>query len=261
MADSFVLVEQLEPVGILTLNRPSALNSLSNALLSELADALEDLDREASIRVIVLTGGPQVFAAGADLKQLADTLETPGGPKAFLTTRFGYWDRIRSIRSPIVGAVSGYALGAGCELALACDLLVAAESARFGQPELGVGLVPGAGGTQRVARLAGKAKAMELVLTGRMMGAYEAERFGIVNRVVPAELLRDEAIALAHEVAAKPPLSVRSAKEAVLKAFELPLREGLEFERQALLQILGTEDAREGIAAFLEKRAPSFHGR
>lgn len=261
MAESFVLVERLDAVGVVTLNRPSALNVLSNAVLAELADALDGLDQDDTVRVIVLTGGMNVFAAGADLRQLADMLGLAEGPQAFLAARFGYWDRIRAIRSPVVGAVAGYALGAGCELALACDLLVAAESARFGQPELGVGLVPGAGGTQRLARSVGKGGAMEMVLTGRPMTAYEAERRGVVSRVVPAELLRDEAIALAQEIAAKPPLAVRRAKEAVLKAFELPLREGLDFERQTLLGILETSDAQEGITAFLEKRAPKFVGR
>jgi enoyl-CoA hydratase len=261
MAEPPVLLERRDSIGLVTLNRPSALNALSNSVLAGLADTLDELDRDESIRVIVLTGGAKVFAAGADLKQLAEALDVDGRLQEFLTTRFGYWDRVRAIRVPIIGAVAGYALGAGCELALSCDLLVAAESARFGQPELNVGLVPGAGGTQRMARIAGKATAMELVLTGRTLTAYEAERRGIVNRVVPAEVLLDEAVALAREVASKPPLSVRAAKESVLKAFEVPLREGLELERASLQSILQTEDAREGIAAFLEKRSPSFRGR
>ena len=261
MTENFVLLERLDSVGVVTLNRPSMLNALSNGLLSQLADALDLLDGEEAIRVIVITGGLKVFAAGADLKQLADNLGSVDGLKTFLSARFGYWDRIRAVRAPVVGAVAGYALGAGCELALACDLLVAAESARFGQPELGVGLVPGAGGTQLLIRMAGKARAMELVLTGRMMAAYEAQEAGIVNRVVPVELLRDEAIALAREVATKPPIATRMAKEAILKAFELHLQDGLEFERQSLVRILETEEAREGIAAFLERRTPNFYGR
>lgn len=261
MTERLVLVERIDTVGVVTLNRPTALNALSNAVLAELSDALESLDHDASSRAIVLTGGPKVFAAGADLKQLADTVGGPGGAREFLTARFGYWDRVRGIGLPMVGAVAGYALGAGCELALACDLLVATESARFGQPELSVGLVPGAGGTQRLARVAGKTRSMEMVLTGRMMTGREAEQCGLVNRIVPSELLREEAVALAQEIAKKPPLAVRAAKEAVLKSFELPLREGLAFERQSLLRILETQDAREGIAAFLEKRAPSFYGR
>jgi enoyl-CoA hydratase len=260
VTENVVLVERAGAVGIVTLNRPGALNALNNALLSALATELEAFDEDKGVCAIVLTGGEKVFAAGADLKQLADAIESPEGLEQFLQARFGYWDRIRAVGLPIVGAVAGYALGAGCELAMSCDLLIAAESARFGQPELNVGLVPGAGGTQRLARVAGKVASMEMLLTGRMMSAREGEQRGMVNRVVPTELLRDEALALATEIAVRPREAVRTAKQAVLKAFELPLSQGLAFERDALLQILGTPDAREGISAFLEKRTPSFHG-
>lgn len=259
--ESEVLVERLDFVGVLTLNRPSALNALTNDLVARLADELERLDTDPSTRAIVITGGPRVFAAGADLRQLAAALGTPGGARSFLEARVAQWDRIRAIRAPLVAAVAGYALGAGCELAMCCDLIVAGESARFGQPELGVGLVPGAGGSQRLPRIVGKARAMEAVLLGRPFTAQEALANGLVNRVVPTELLRDEAIGLALALAAKPPLAVRAAKQAILQAFELPLRDGLEYEREALLAILETEDAREGISAFLEKRSPEFHGR
>lgn len=261
MAESPVLVERFEAVGVVTLNRPGSLNALNNDLLGALADALSTLDDDETVHVVVVSGGSKVFAAGADLKQLDRELAAPAGASAFLESRFGYWDRIRATRCPLLAAVSGYALGAGCELALTCDLVVAAESARFGLPEVGLGLIPGAGGTQRLGRLVGKAKAMELVLTGRMLTAYESERLGIVNRVVPAELLRDEAFGLAREIASKAPIAVRLAKRAVLTALETPLEVGLEFERRSLAEALATEDAREGIRAFLEKRPAVFHGR
>src|SRR5437773_1316624 len=256
MAEPFVLTERDEAVGVVTLNRPGALNALSNEVLGQVASALEELDHEDSIRAIVVTGGPQVFAAGADLKQLLDG-EARGG---FVQTRGSIWDRIRGIGTPLIAAVSGYALGAGCELAMACDLIIASEVARFGQPEINVGIMPGAGGTQRMTRAVGKARAMELVLTGRMMGAYEAERAGLVNRVVPVEVLAEEAMALAREIATKPPISARLAKAAVLKAFDTTLAEGLQHERESMAAVLETEDAREGITAFLEKHRPNYHG-
>lgn len=261
MSQPFVLLERIDAVGVVTLNRPDSLNALSNDLLGALVDALAGLDKDPSVRVMVVTGGSRVFAAGADLKQLAQHLSPSSSPADFLRSRFGFWDRLRSMQKPIIAAVAGYALGAGCELALACDLIVAAESARFGQPEVNLGLIPGAGGTQRMARAVGKARAMELVLTGRVITAEEAHRVGLVNRVVPVELLHDEAVALAQEIAARPPLAVRRAKAAVLAAFETSLAAGLEHEREALASLLATEDAREGIAAFLEKRRPSYHGR
>lgn len=261
MAGSQVVTELVDQVAVVSLNRPEALNALSNDLLSDLIAALEGEDRAEQVRAIVVTGGPRVFAAGADLKQLLEQLTAAPVPTDFLRDRSALWDRLRAVRKPLIAAVSGYALGAGCELAMACDLIVASESARFGQPEVNLGLLPGAGGTQRMARALGKARAMELVLTGRVFSAYEAERLGLVNRVVPVEVLRDEAIALAREIAAKPPLATRAARAAVLKAFETSLESGLDYERQCLSELLATEDAREGIRAFLEKRPPAYHGR
>jgi enoyl-CoA hydratase len=249
-------MDTVDAVGILTLNRPGTLNALNNELLGEAVGGLEQFDRDDAVRVMILTGGSQVFAAGADLKQLAQTTV----PSMLLSGRFALWDRLKVVRKPIIAAVSGYALGAGCELAMCCDLIIASETARFGQPEINVGIMPGAGGTQRLARAVGKARAMELVLTGRTLTAYEAERAGLVNRVVPAEVLADEALALAREIATKPPLSVRLAKESVLKSFETTLEAGLDYERRSLTVLLGTEDAREGMTAFLEKRRPTYHG-
>lgn len=257
MAEELVLVERRDQVSVLTLNRPSALNALSNELLGALITELERLDDSGEARAIVVTGGPRVFAAGADLKQLADAAFSD----MVFAVRFSLWDRLKRVRTPLIAAVSGYALGAGCELAMACDLIVASETARFGQPEINVGIIPGAGGTQRLTRALGKARAMEMVLTGRMLSAYEAERMGLVNRVVPVDVMLDEAIELAQEIATKPPLSTRLAKRAVLEAFETALEAGLEYERRSFGLVLATEDAREGMRAFLEKRAPEYHGR
>jgi enoyl-CoA hydratase len=257
VADEQVLFEQRGGVVVLTLNRPNVLNALSNDLLGALIAEIERHDEAEGTRAIIVTGGPRVFAAGADLKQLADA---SFADMAF-AARFTLWDRLKRIRTPLIAAVSGYALGAGCELAMACDLIVASESARFGQPEINVGIMPGAGGTQRLTRAIGKVRAMEMVLTGRTLSAYEAERAGLVNRVVPVEVLADEALALAQEIAAKPPLSVRLAKRAVLQTFETTLEAGLEHERRSFAMTFATEDAREGIRAFLEKRAPEYHGR
>jgi enoyl-CoA hydratase len=257
MAEPQLLVDSQPPVLVLTLHRPAALNALSNDLLGEVVVALEQADRDEAIRVAVVTGGTQVFAAGADLRQLS---EAPVG-SAFFTTRFDLWDRLKRIQKPLIAAVSGYALGAGCELAMHCDLIIASESARFGQPEINVGIMPGAGGTQRLTRAVGKARAMEMVLTGRAMTAHEAERSGLVNRVVPEEVLLDEAITLANDIAARPPRSIRLAKQSVLAAFDTGLEDGLDRERSYFQDVLRTEDAREGMTAFLEKRKPDYHGR
>ena len=257
MAEEQVLVHREGGVGVLTLNRPAVLNALSNDLLGTLLEEIERLDLAPETRAIIVTGGDKVFAAGADLKQLA---AAPFSEMAF-APRFKLWDRLRRIHTPLIAAVSGFALGAGCELAMACDLIIAAESARFGQPEINVGIMPGAGGTQRLARAVGKVRAMELVLTGRMLTAHEAERVGLVNRVVPVEVLQAEAVALAQEIATKPPLSVRLAKRAILEAFETSLEAGLEHERRSFAMAFATEDAREGMQAFLEKRKPDYHGR
>ncbi|MGE3270933.1 MAG: enoyl-CoA hydratase-related protein [Chloroflexota bacterium] len=257
MSFEYVLSERDGRIGIVTINRPRQLNALSSGVLTELADALEAHDRDDDVRVIILTGGTEVFAAGADLKEFA----TRSVVDMISSNRVALFDRVRGIAKPVIAAVSGYALGGGCEIAMLCDMMVASETAKFGQPEINVGLMPGAGGTQRLARTIGKAKAMEMVLTGAPIDAQTAEQLGLVNRVVPVDALLDEAKALAGKIAAKPPLSVKFTKQAVLKAFELPLSEAVDLERKLFYLLFGTEDAREGISAFSEKRRPTFHGR
>ncbi len=257
MAFEYILVERDGPVGVITLNRPKQLNALSGPLMEELVAALEELDRDESIRAIVLTGGPNVFAAGADLKEFS--VQTP---ISMLTrSRVALWDRIKAISKPLIAAVSGFALGGGCELAMQCDIIVASETARFGQPEINVGLMPGAGGTQRLTRTLGKFKAMELVLTGKFVDAWEAERRGLANRVVPPELVIDEAKRIGFELADKAPISVRLAKECVIKAFETTLAEGIDYERKLFYLLFASEDTKEGINAFVEKRKPEYRGR
>jgi enoyl-CoA hydratase len=248
----------VEGVALVTLDRPEALNALSFRLIRELAAVLESLDADPAVRAIVLTGaGSRAFAAGADIREMAD-----GTPESLAAQgSFDRWDVVGRIRTPLIAAVRGFALGGGCELAMACDMIVAAEDATFGQPEIRLGVIPGAGGTQRLTRAIGKAKAMELILTGRSMDSAEAERLGLVTRVVPREDTVGEAIALAARVAAMPPLAVRAAKEAVAGAYELPLSAGLAFERQAFLDLFATADQKEGMAAFLEKRSPRWTGR
>jgi enoyl-CoA hydratase/carnithine racemase len=224
-----VLVERDGPVAIVTLNRPQALNALSYALVKDLSLAMQELDRDPEIRVLIVTGGDKVFAAGADIKEMADR-----GPfDERIHERLGYRDQINRIAKPVIAAVSGFALGGGCELAMSCDIIIAAESARFGQPEVNLGIIPGSGGTQRLTHLVGKHRAMEMVLTGEIISAADAERFGLVNRVVPVELLLEEAKSVARKIAAKPALAIKEAKEAVLKAANTALDEGLEFERKA----------------------------
>ncbi len=253
----YVLSERDGPVGVVTLNRPKQLNALSSGLMSELVAAVEEYDRDPEIRAIVLTGGPAVFAAGADLKEMATrtAVEMMSGDRLVL------WNRLFAIRTPLIAAVSGYAFGGGCELAMQCDMIVASETARFGQPEINVGLMPGAGGTQRLTRTVGKYRAMEMVLTGRPIDAREAERHGLVNRVVAPEQVVEEAKELGRRIAEKPPISVQLSKRAVLKALDTPLTEGVEYERQLFYFLFGTEDAREGINAFVEKRKPEYKGR
>jgi len=246
-----------EPIAVITLNRPQVLNALSQGVMQELAAALEACDQDARVRCAVLWGGPRAFAAGADVREFAE--RTPGD--MLRSYRFLEWERIRRVATPIIAAVTGYALGGGCELAMACDIIVAAETAQFGQPEIQLGLMPGAGGTQRLTRAVGKSRAMEMILTGRPITAGEAYAAGLVSRVVPAELCLDEAKALAKEIASRPPLAVRTAKEAILQAFETPLADGVLFERRCFNVLFGTADAVEGIHAFLEKRAPKWTGR
>lgn len=245
-------------VALLTIDRPRALNALSFGLLRDLADALETLDRDGTTRVAVLTGaGERAFAAGADITELAD--QTPERLRA--DGNFDAWERIAAVGLPLIAAVRGFALGGGCELAMTCDLIVAGDDARFGQPEIGIGVMPGAGGTQRLTRAVGTAVAMDLILTGRTMDAAEAERRGLVSRVVAAERTVDEALALADAIAGMPPLAVRAAKRSVLAASELPLSAGLRHERDAFFDLFATADQREGMRAFQEKRAPVWTGR
>jgi enoyl-CoA hydratase len=257
MSYEHVLVTKELPLAVLTMNRPQQLNALSRALVKELALAMQELDDDDQVRVIILTGGEKVFAAGADIKELAAL-----GPfDAPVSERFVYRDRINAVSKPVIAAVNGFALGGGCELAMSCDIIVAAENARFGQPEVNLGILPGSGGTQRLTHLVGKHKAMELILTGDFLSAADAERLGLVNRVVPGELVLEEAKAIAKKIAAKPALAIRAAKQAVLKAANAPLDEGLDFERKCFYLLLASEDRREAMAAFLEKRKPELKGR
>jgi len=244
-------------IGIVRLNRPSALNALNFELMGELVKALEELDGDQAVRVIILTGSERAFAAGADLKEMSQS----GPVDLILGRRFELWDRLRKIAKPIIAAVSGYCLGGGNELAMSCDLIIASENATFGQPEVNVGIMPGAGGTQRLIRAVGKYKAMEMILTGKPITAQEAYRVGLANRVVPTESLLDEAKKTANEIASKPPISVRAAKEAILKAQDTALEVGLDFERKSFYMLFATEDGKEGMKAFLEKRKPNFKGR
>jgi enoyl-CoA hydratase len=245
------------PVGIVTLNRPRQLNALAGPIMRELVDAVEAHNADPAIRAIVLTGGTTVFADGADLKEMADS----SAAEMLLSDRIGLWDRLKLVSKPIIAAVAGYALGGGCELAMACDIVVAGDNARFGQPEINVGLIPGAGGTQRLTRLVGKHVAMDMVLTGRQIGAEEALARGLAARVVPRERVVEEAVRLAKELAQKPPISVRLAKEAVTRAAEGRVDDGIALERKLFYFLFATEDAHEGMRAFVEKRPATYHGR
>ena len=248
----------VDGVALITIDRQEALNALSFDLLDDLAATLESLDADAACRAIVLTGaGTRAFAAGADIKELAT--QTPITLTA--ENRFGAWDRIWAIRTPTIAAVRGYALGGGCELAMSCDMIVAAEDAQFGQPEIKIGVMPGAGGTQRLTRAIGKAKAMELILTGRNLGAAEAEAAGIVTKVVAPDETLPAALDLASRIAAQPPVAVQAAKQAILRAEELSLSAGLDFERRAFFLLFASDDQTEGMAAFTEKRPPDWTGR
>ena len=252
-----VIVERDGGLGVVTLNRPQALNALSYGLVKDLCLAMQELDQDEAVRVIIITGGEKVFAAGADIKEMADR-----GPfDERIQERLAYRDRINKIAKPVIAAVNGFALGGGCELAMSCDIIVAAESARFGQPEVNLGIIPGSGGTQRLTHLLGKHRAMELILTGDPLNAAEAERLGMVNRVVPSELCLEEAKNIARRIAAKPQLAITAAKEAVLKSANSGLDEGLEFERKSFYLLFASEDRTEGMKAFLEKRKPEFHGK
>lgn len=257
MSYETIIVEIEDGVGLVRLNRPKVLNALNSTVMTELGDALEQLDADDEVGCIVITGNEKAFAAGADISEMSEE----SAVDLMRSDRFRHWDRINSVTKPIIAAVSGYALGGGSELALACDMIVASETAQLGQPEITLGIIPGAGGTQRLARAVGKALAMEIVLADRWLSAEEAERFGLVNRVVPVESYLDEAMELARNIAGRAPLAVKLAKEAIHAAFESSLQEGLRAERRNFYLLFATEDQTEGMKAFVEKREPEFKGR
>ncbi|VCU72571.1 putative enoyl-CoA hydratase echA8 [Pigmentiphaga humi] len=258
MSEALVLIERRGRVGLLTLNRPKALNALNDALMDELGAALLAFEADPDVGAMVITGSEKAFAAGADIGAMKDWSYADVYGSDFITRN---WETLRRIRKPVIAAVAGYALGGGCELAMMCDILVAGDNARFGQPEIKLGIIPGAGGTQRLPRAVGKAKAMDLVLTGRLMDAAEAERSGLVSRVVSADKVLDEAIELATVIASMSLPSVMMAKEAVNRAYESPLSEGLLFERRQFHALFATEDQKEGMEAFMTKRTPQFKHR
>jgi enoyl-CoA hydratase len=257
VSDDLVLVERDDPIAVVLLNRPKQLNALSDEVMEALVRALRELDSDEAIRCIVVGGSERAFAAGADIEQLARASPI----EMYYQRRVDRWDEIRALWTPLIAAVSGFCLGGGCELAMACDLIVASETAKFGQPETGLGLIPGAGGTQRLTRAAGKALAMDVILSGRFLSADEALRAGLAARVVAKEAWLEEAKRVARDIAAKGPVATRLAKEAVDRAFEGPLTLGVEYERRLLYLALTSEDAKEGLTAFLEKRKPDFKGR
>lgn len=244
-------------IALIELNRPKELNALNRELMLEIRDTLRELDEDDTVRVIILTGGQKVFAAGADIKQMA----TATAIDMLNIDQFSTWDQIKKTKKPIIAAVSGFALGGGCELAMTCDMIVASDNAKFGQPEIKIGTMPGAGGTQRLTRAVGKVMAMELVLTGRFISAEEALSAGLINKIVPAELLLDETLKLARLIAAQSPVAVKLAKEAVNNTFNSTLDEGLIFERKNFYLTFASEDQKEGMAAFVEKRVPVFKGK
>jgi enoyl-CoA hydratase len=258
-AEPLVLVERDEArkVALVRLNRPKQLNALNGPTMDALCDALESLDRDEAIRAIVVTGTQKAFAAGADISEMAGA--TP--MDMLRTNRIAQWDRVRRITKPVIAAVAGWCLGGGCELAMALDLIIASDSAKFGQPEIKIGVMPGAGGSQRLPRAIGKSKAMEMILLGEPITAAEAERIGLVSRVVPDEVLVEDALGLAAEIAKRAPLAVRLAKESVNAAYEMSLTDGLAHERRLFYLLFSSEDQKEGMAAFLEKREPDFTGR
>ena len=256
---SLVLVERHADArtALVRLNRPDQLNALNAAAMDALCAALEELDRDDDVRAIVVTGNQRAFAAGADIGEMANA--TP--VEMLRSNRIGQWDRVRKICKPVIAAVNGWCLGGGCELAMTLDLIIAGEGARFGQPEINIGVIPGAGGTQRLTRAIGKARAMEMILTGEPMGAAEARDRGLVARVVPDELVEEDALALAAQIATKSPVALRVAKEAVNAAYETDLTQGLAHERRLFYLLFASDDQKEGMAAFMEKRSPDFTGR
>jgi len=258
MSYETLIVETHESVRLIRLNRPQALNALNAQLMGELSAALDEAEHDAGIHCIVLTGSERAFAAGADIKEMATKSYADVYGEDFITRN---WEKASQIRKPIIAAVAGYALGGGCEVAMMCDFIIAADTAKFGQPEITIGVSPGAGGTQRLTRFIGKAKAMDMVLTGRMMDAAEAERVGLVSRVVPADKLIDEALAAAKTIAGMSLNAVMLTKEMVNAAYETPLAQGMKLERRLFHSLFAFEDQKEGMAAFIEKRKPAFKGR
>jgi enoyl-CoA hydratase len=252
-----IQIERRGRVGLIRLHRPRAMNALNQALMQELAEALQALDADPQVGAIVICGDERAFAAGADIKEMAGA----GAMEMLLEDRISLWDRVARVGKPVIAAVSGWCLGGGCELALACDMIVASETAKFGQPEITIGVIPGAGGTQRLTRAVGKPVAMEMILNNRTLTAEEARQLGMVNRVVPLEGYLEEALRLAEEVAGRAPLAIRLAKQAILQAFELPLQHGLQAERRSFYLLFDSDDQKEGMAAFIEKRAPTWRGR
>ncbi len=252
-----ILVSKEAGYAVVQFNRPDVLNAINIKLMEELVDALEALDQDNDVRCIVLTGNEKAFAAGADIKEMADA----SAVEMLIRDQFARWDKIRKVKKPIIAAVSGFALGGGCELMMTCDIVIASETAKIGQPEINIGVMPGAGGTQRLTRAVGKAKAMEIVLTGRMISAEEALKWGLINKVVPVEYFLQEAKEMAKEIASKPPVAVRLAKEAVLKAFDTTIEGGLEFERKNFYLLFAGEDQKEGMKAFVEKRKAEWKGK
>ncbi len=253
----YIIAEKNDGVGLVRFNRPRALNALSPELMEELGQALEAFDADPEVGAIVLTGNERAFAAGADIKAMA----TSSAADMLLNDIIGKWETINHIKKPVIAAVSGFALGGGFELAMACDMIIASESAQFGQPEINLGIIPGFGGTQRLTRAVGKALAMEMVLLDRRLSAEEALRFGLVNHVYPVETYLDETLKLARKLARQAPVAVRLGKEAVNQAFELSLHEGLAYERRAFQMLFATDDQKEGMAAFIEKRRPQWKGK
>jgi enoyl-CoA hydratase/carnithine racemase len=253
-----IIVETSDGVCLIRLNRPDALNALNSALLSEVARAVDEAEADDAVGCLVITGSEKAFAAGADIKEMAPKTFAEMYKADFFS---GDPERVASCKKPVIAAVSGYALGGGCELAMQADFIIASETAKFGQPEINLGVAPGIGGTQRLTRAVGKSKAMDLILTGRMMDAAEAERSGLVARVVPADKLMDEAMAAARKIAASAPLATMMNKEMVNAAFETTLAQGVRFERRLFHSLFALEDQKEGMSAFVEKRKPSFKGR
>ena len=257
MSDPVILTEIHDHAGLIRINRPKQRNALNGAVMSALVAAAEQFDNDANIGALVITGDDAAFAAGADIAEMSTTTAV----EMLTSGRIELWDRLKRIKKPIIAAVSGWCLGGGCELAMACDMIIASESAQFGQPEINIGVIPGAGGTQRLTRAVGKALAMEVVLNGRFLTAREAQQFGLVNRVLPVEVHLAHALELANQIAARAPLAVRLAKEAVNNAFETALSDGVADERRSFYLLFATDDQKEGMRAFIEKRKPLWKGR